>query len=509
MSDRAALCVRRVFFTVMSPRLRQSAALVLVSLVVLVGAGTAAVDATVPRSARLRPDIQVPLAGIREHLVTLQAIAERHGGNRLAGTAGYDASARYVAMRMRIAGYSVRFQEFVIPLVVDRSPPALRAVGAAAWSYRAERDYSTLGYSGSDQIEAPVAAVDLLVPSPRPNASTSGCETSDFARFPAGAVALVQRGTCRFRQKVANAVAAGASAVVVFNEGNEHRRGLFFGTLGPPQIGVPALSTSFALGDALRNGLREGPTGVTVRLKTDMIAERRKTRNVIAESRAGNPGNVVVVGAHLDSVQRGPGINDNGSGSAAILEVAEQVAEARPRNRLRFIWWSAEELGLLGSRYYVRHLSGGARRGLALYLNFDMIGSPNFVRFVYDGDGSASPRSRSQLPAGSAAIERVFTQYFVARKLPYRETGLGGSDHLPFVRAGIPVGGLFTGAADLKSAAQAAVFGGRPGRPYDACYHRPCDTLANVSATALDQLANAIAHAVAKFAQDTSSVNGR
>jgi Zn-dependent M28 family amino/carboxypeptidase len=493
----------------MPPRLAQSAALVVVSLVMLAGAGAAGVDSSGPRSAEQRPDIQGPLAGIREHLEALQAIAERHGGNRLAGTAGYDASARYVAARMRDAGYNVRLQEFVIPLVVDRSPPALRPVGAAAWSYRAERDFSTLGYSGSDQIEAPVAAVDLLVPSPRANASTSGCETSDFAGFPSGAVALVQRGTCMFRQKVANAVAAGASAVVVFNEGNRQRRGLFSGTLGPPQVGVPALSTSFALGNALRHGLREGLTGVTVRLRTDMIAERRKTRNVIAESRAGNPGNVVVVGAHLDSVHRGPGINDNGSGSAVILEVAEQVAKARPRNMLRFIWWSAEELGLLGSRYYVRQLSAGARRRLALYLNFDMVGSPNFVRFVYDGDGSASPSHRSKLPAGSAAIERAFTQYFVERKLPYREIGFGGSDHLPFARAGIPVGGLFTGAAGLKSAAQAAVFGGRAAQPYDSCYHRPCDTLANVSAAALDQLGHAVTHAVAKFAQNTSSVNGR
>jgi Zn-dependent M28 family amino/carboxypeptidase len=477
---------------------------VLGSLVMVVSAGAAA-DSAVPRPAGQRPDIQVPLAGIREHLEALQAIAERNGGNRLAGTAGYDTSASYVARRVRAAGYSVRFQEFAIPLVLDRSPPTLRAVGASSWSYRAGRDYSTLAYSGSDQIEAPVAAVDLLVPSPRPNASTSGCETSDFAGFPRGAVALLQRGACRFKQKVANAVAAGASAVVVFNEGNERRRGLFPGTLGPPQVGVPALSTSFAVGDALRNGRRGGPTGVTVRLRTNVLAEQRKTRNVIAESRRGNPDNVVVVGGHLDSVQDGPGINDNGSGSAVILEIAEQLADVRPRNRLRFIWWGAEELGLLGSRYYVSHLSASARRRLALYLNADMVGSPNFVRFVYDGDGSASPRRRSQLPAGSAAIARVFAQYFVARKLPYRELGLGGgSDHLPFMRAGIPVGGLFSGADGLKSAAQTAVFGGSPGKPYDACYHRACDTLANVNATALTQLGDALAHAVASFAQSTS-----
>jgi Zn-dependent M28 family amino/carboxypeptidase len=488
----------------MSRPLRRSAALGLVLFVTLVGAAGADVD-----SAGQRPGSRISFADIREHLVAFQAIAKRHGGNRLAGTPGYDASARYVATRMRAAGYSVWLQEFVIQLVVDRSPPTLRPVDAAAWHYRAERDFGTLGYSGSDRIEAPVAAVDLLVPSPRPNASTSACEASDFAGFPRGAVALVQRGTCTFRQKVANAVAVGASAVVVFNEGNDERRGHISGTLGPPQVGVPALGASFAVGDALRNGRREGPTGVTVTVRTDMIAERRRTRNVIADSRAGRPGNIVVVGAHLDSVQRGPGINDNGSGSAAILEVAEQMAEARPRNRLRFIWWGAEELGLLGSRHYVRNLSAGARRQHALYLNVDMVGSRNFVRFVYDGDGSAST-GRSRFPAGSAAIEQVFTRYFRARKLPYDETGLGGgSDHAPFAGAGIPVGGLFTGADGRKSEPQAAAFGGRSGEQYDPCYHRPCDTLANVSATALDQLGRALAHAVARFAQDTSSVNGR
>jgi Zn-dependent M28 family amino/carboxypeptidase len=444
----------------------------------------------------------VPPAGIREHLHALQAVADRHGGNRLAGTAGYDASARYVASRLRAAGYSVRLQEFDFPLVVDRSPPRLRVAGTPAGRYRDGRDFATLSYSGSGRVEAPVVAVDLLVPSPKPNASTSGCESSDFAGFPRGAVALLQRGTCRFREKAENSLAAGASAVIVFNEGGKGRSGLFSATLAPPQIGLPALGATFALGDALRNGRRAGRTGVTVTLRTDMIAERRKTRNVIAESHTGNPAKVVVVGAHLDSVPRGPGINDNGSGSAVILEVAERLAEVKPASRVRFIWWSAEELGLLGSRYYVQHLSAVERRRVALYLNVDMVGSPNFVRFVYDGDGSASARKRSRLPAGSAAIERVFARYFDAHGLAYREIAVGGSDHQPFARAGIPVGGVFSGAAGLKSQAQAAVFGGRSGRPYDRCYHRPCDTLANVSDTALDQFARAIEHVVTKLAQD-------
>jgi Zn-dependent M28 family amino/carboxypeptidase len=406
---------------------------------------------------------------------------------------------------MRAAGYVVRQQSFSFPFVLDRTPPVLRTVGSAGWSFQAGRDYTTLGYSGSDQVEARVAAVELVVPSPGPNTSTSGCEAADFRAFPRGAVALMQRGTCTFREKVANAVRAGASAVVVFNEGGEGRRGVFGGTLGPPQVPVPALAASFAVGEALRNGVLDGPTGVTATVRTDMIAETRRTSNVVAESRTGAPGNVVVVGAHLDSVARGPGINDNGSGSAVVLEAAERLASLRPRNRLRFVWWGAEEVGLVGSAHYVETLSSAARRRIALYLNFDMVGSPNFARYVYDGDNSTSSR-RVPFPQGSAAIERVLARYLSSRKLPFRETGLGGSDHLSFAEAGIPVGGLFTGASDRKTEGEAADFGGRAGQPYDPCYHERCDTTANVSGIALLQSTQTAIHAIRRFARDTTSV---
>jgi Zn-dependent M28 family amino/carboxypeptidase len=422
------------------------------SLVLLGGAASAATTGPVSASQRAVP--RVPLAGVEQHLAAFQRIANRNGGNRAAGTKGYDESASYVARRMRAAGYLVRLQEFEFPYVTDRSPPILRALGGRDWTFRANRDYATLAYSGSGRVEAPVTAVDLLVPSPKANASTSGCEASDFRDFPRGAVALLQRGTCTFRVKVAHAIAAGARAVVLANEGNAGRTGLFAGTLGTPQVGVPAIASSFAVGEALRNGLRNGATGITVTVAADMVAERRTTRNVIAESRGGSAADVVVAGAHLDSVERGPGINDNGSGSAVILEVAEQIAKVRPANRVRFVWWGAEELGLLGSRHYVDALSREARRRIALYLNFDMVGSPNFVRFVYDGDGSASRSGDAASPAGSAVIEQVFRRYFAARKLPLREIRMGGSsDHAPFAAVGIPVGGLFTGADGRKSAA--------------------------------------------------------
>jgi Zn-dependent M28 family amino/carboxypeptidase len=235
-------------------------------------------------------------------------------------------------------------------------------------------------------------------------------------------------------------------------------------------------------------------------LRADVIAETRRTRNVIAQSRTGSPRNLVVAGAHLDSVREGPGINDNASGSAVLLEVAERLATTRPRNRLRFVWWAGEELGLLGSRHYVRRLSQSARRDHALYLNLDMVGSPNYALLVYDGDSS-------ERAPGSAAIEQVLERYLRSRGIPHGETSIGSrSDHAPFVAAEIPVGGVFTGAEGEKTQAEAALFGGRAGVPYDPCYHRACDTLANVNNTALTRSAEATLHALHAFGRDVSGV---
>ncbi len=480
--------------------MRTLAAKLVISCAVLVlGAAGAASTAT---SASHGVDQTV--AGVREHLVALQRIADRNGGTRAAGTRGYEASARYVAERMRHAGYAVRVQKLSFPYARDRSPPALRAVGVSDWSFRPNRDYATLSYSGAGAVQARVVAVDLLVPSPRANASTSGCEGSDFAVFPRGAVALVQRGTCTFRAKVANAVAAGASAVVVFNEGNAGRTGLFAATLGPPQATVPALAASFAVGEALRGGARDGLTGVEAGVSADVVVTTKRTRNVIAESRTGNASNLVVAGAHLDSVERGPGLNDNGSGSAALLEVAEQLARAKPRNRLRFAWWGAEELGLVGSRHYVGRLSAAARRAHALYVNLDMVGSPNGALFVYDARSSGNGPAA---PPGSAAVQRAFARALTARRLPFGTTQLGGSsDHAAFAAVGVPVGGLFTGADGAKSQAEAETFGGHAGRPHDPCDHRACDNLANVDVSAVTRAAQATADVLRTFARNVAPV---
>jgi len=459
----------------------------------------------------------VKLGGIREHQSAWQTFATANGGSRVSGTGGFDDSAQYVYDKMAAAGYDVSFQEFTFLFVGDKSPPVLQRITAPAATFVDGVDFATMSYSGSGDVTAAVSAVDLVVPSPAPNASTSGCEAADFAGFPAGNIALMQRGTCTFRVKALNALAAGASGAIIFNEGNPGRTAIIFGTLSPPVVGLPTVGATFALGDNLRNGVLTGPTGVTIRLKTDVLAENRSTRNVIAETPDGDPNRVVVVGAHLDSVTRGPGINDNGSGSATILEVAEQFAAQgrEARNKLRFMWYGAEEFGLIGSTFYVNSLSQAERDRIELMLNFDMVGSPNFVRFVYDGDNSAFPPGPGGVqpgPPGSKEIEQVFLDYFAGVGLKNEPTPFNGrSDYGPFIATGvgIPAGGLFTGAEGAKTAQQAIDYGGTAGVQYDPCYHLACDTFLGTGGgtapglglTGLDQMSDAVAHSVLLFSK--------
>ena len=210
---------------------------------------------------------------------------------------------------------------------------------------------------------------------------------------------------------------------------------------------IPVVGTTLALGQDLANGVASGATGSTVTLKVDRVVETRRTYNVLAETPDGDPHQKIVVGAHIDSVPRGPGIQDNGSGSAAILAMAEALEGRDVTNKVQFAWWNAEEFGLLGSQHHVPRLSQQQRDDIALNLNFDMIGSPNYVRFVYDGDNSAFPAGSGSAdgPDGSGLIEQVFHEYFGGVRLASAETPFSGrSDYGPFIAVGIPAGGLFT-----------------------------------------------------------------
>ena len=475
----------------------------------------------------------VTTAGVMEHLEEFQEIADEHNGNRASGTAGYDASGAYVIDRLKAAGYNVRTQEFEFAFFEEFAPAQL-LLGQESI------ETQSMSYSGSGTITGPAVPVDVNVTGDR--ASTSGCEATDFAGidWSGTQVALIQRGTCDFVVKAQNAEAAGAEAVIIFNQGNtEDRMDLIGGTLGSP-VGIPVVDVSFA--DGVK--ILDSDLPVTVITKTE--SETRETFNILADTTSGRTDRVVVVGAHLDSDTPGEGINDNGSGAGTILEIAEEISELglKPTNRLRFAFWGAEESGLLGAEHYVANLTQRQQAKIMLNLNFDMVGSPNFVRFVYDGDGSATG---AKGPSGSGRIETVFNRYFASKNLPVEATAFDGrSDYGPFIEAGIPAGGLFTGAEGTKTPEQTAVYGGlatfdadgaggEDPEPvaYDPCYHAYCDALdqsdldaegaalyaaldeayggklvGNVNTIALNQMSDAAAHATWVFAMTQSAVQG-
>ncbi|MDP8900869.1 MAG: M20/M25/M40 family metallo-hydrolase [Actinomycetota bacterium] len=418
----------------------------------------------------------VDVGGIMGHAERFQAIADEHGGNRAAGTPGYDVSAAYVADRLRGAGYEVEIQSFEVPDYAVVRDADLEIEGATVQ----ETDFALMQRSGTGEAEGRLRPVDA-------RSSTSGCEPQDFEGFSEGDVALLRRGTCTFRAKAAYAEDAGASAVLIFNVG-EAGGEVLRGSLGGAGVGIPVMGTSGSLGEKL---LASGETPDARVFAAEGGGNR--TTNVIAQMPGGEAGGTgektVMVGAHLDSVPAGPGINDNGSGSATVLEIALALAEleAKPRNRVRFAFWGAEEIGLLGSRHYVEGLGEGEIKEISAYLNFDMVGSPNFTNTVYEGPDE---------------VEDVFGSYFEARDIEAETNSAldGRSDHGPFQDEGVPTGGLFSGAEGTKTEEQQEAFGGEAGAPFDRCYHLACDDTDNLSEESLDTLSDAAAHATAVLA---------
>ena len=360
--------------------------------------------------------------GLAAHLRALQDIATENGGTRAAGSAGDAATADYIEQRLRDAGYRVTRQSFRVPFYRESAPPRLTAGGQRV------RPIRTLQFSPGGRASGTVHAAGL------------GCSGGDFAGLREGEIALVERGTCFFRIKATNAKRAGAAAVLVVDQNEQP----VAATLGSPGLRIPAL----ALGAAAGEGLEGRRATVAVRA----VSERRETSSVIAETGPEDAKRVVMAGGHLDSVPAGAGLNDNGSGVAALLSIAERLADAgRP---LRFGFWGAEEIGLVGSRRYASGLSRDERRRIAAYVNLDMAGSPDSRPEVYDADRAIERALRRHLPRRTGDVQLE-----------------GNSDHASFERVGIPVGGIFTGLDD--------------------CYHRRCDTLRNVDLDVLEQSASA------------------
>ncbi|GEL16738.1 M28 family peptidase [Pseudonocardia asaccharolytica] len=222
-------------------------------------------------------------------------------------------------------------------------------------------------------------------------------------------------------------------------------------------------------------------------------------RNVIAQTRTGNPEHLVMVGAHLDSVRDGPGINDNASGVASLLEIAVRLGGSPPvADAIRFGFWGGEEEDLYGSTGYVEGLADAERSAIALYVNVDMVASPNGGYFV---QGSADGRTSRSGPPGSADIGRVLADQLASTGVTAELTRFDeSSDYEPFVEAGIPTGGVLAGDADTKTGEQARAWGGRAGEVFDPCYHSACDRLDNLNRTALDRFSDAIAGTLGYFA---------
>jgi hypothetical protein len=402
------------------------------------------------RSGPKRPPPGITRAELEDDLAALQRIADENGGTRAAGTPGYDRSADYVAARLEDAGWTVTRQP--VPFAYFDLHSASVTIGGHRLT-RAD-DFQVYSYSGSGTAEG------------RLETSGLGCAARDFDGLDPGEIPLVGRGECFTRVKAANAQRAGAKAIVV-QEDVASRRGVPSGTLAAPGIRIPVVVLSTrALG-------KEGG-GSQAKVSVDATSTAGRTENVIAETPGGSEDHVVMAGAHLDSVRGGPGIDDNGSGVAALIEAAEAIGPNPPGAKVRVAFWAAEELGLLGSRRYVRSLARADRGRIDAYLNFDMVGSPNAVPAVY-ADG-ADP--------GLTRVLRASTHTRL------QEVSVGqSSDHTWFQVAGIPISGLYTGSSEP----------GPGGRPRDPCYHLACDTLKNVSLPVVLDMARTTAAALRKL----------
>ena len=445
-----------------------------------------------PQSPPARKFVKgVSVAEITEHQVALQRIASLNDDTREVFSSGYQESLDYVVSTLRDAGYRPRVDQFNFPFWAETQPPVLNQVTPTPKTYvpgdaedddQPTADFITMANSPTVELtNAPVFPVGGILDPPT-GGSDSGCEAADYAGV-SGKVALVQRGTCPFVDKWSLAQAAGATGVIIYNEGNtpERQNPIFVDNQPDPPATIAAVITSYTLGNELLQAYKQGQNP-TVDLKVYGDFTDRFLPQVIAETRGGDPNHVVVVGAHLDSVPAGPGINDDGSGTATLLAQAQELASGhyKLRNKIRFMWFGAEENGLVGSSYYASNLSQAEVDKIDVMLDYDMLSSANYVRGVYDGDGNAAPDNPAG-PEGSGKVEQVFDDWFDSQGLEsVRRAFDGRSDYVGFTDRGIPSGGIFSGAEGVKTAEEAAIYGGAAGSWYDPCYHQLCDNLITV-----------------------------
>ena len=501
-------------------------------MLVIVPSAWATHDSTPsPRDKDAREFVSdVPTSRIVHHQYRLQEIARANGDTRHTLTDGYEDSLDYVESTLRRAGYSPKRVPFNFPFWEEVAPASITRVsplpvkpyryGTEADNNSPDVDFITLGYSGTGTLTNTqvVPTNDIgTIPPATAGSSTSGCEPEDYPAAVAGKIALVMRGTCAFVQKAEVAQAQGAAGVIIFNDGVGAGRQNPTFVLNQVDLHIPAVISSFAMGKELYDAVNAGQD---VRLDFSAFGQLtdRFRDQILAETKGGDSKNVLIVGAHLDGRVEGPGINDDGSGSATQLEVAQQMAalNINTRNKVRFIWFSGEEQGLFGSTFNADNLTKVERSSVIAMLDFDMLASPNYALQIYDGDGSEFGVAG---PNGSGTIEKVFQTFFNARGVPTERIAFDGrSDYDEYTTVGIPAGGIATGAEVHKTPAQQEKWGGTVSSgldgQFDPCYHLACDRSGingshdNINNTALSIMSDAVANAVLTFAQTTSATNG-
>ncbi len=454
--------------------------------------GPAVDDAAASRSAA-QLSRKVTVEAMTGHLRALQDIADSNGGTRAIGTPGYDATVDHIVGALRGAGFDVQTPEFPTRLFTHGEPEL--TVGGVPF------DAGVLQYSAGTPaggVSGPLVAA--------PSDPTPGCTAADYDGLSVGgAVVLVDRGGCLTLGKQAIVTELGAAAMILADNVDEER---LVGTLGASTpVSIPVVSVSKT--DGAR--LRAAPGPVTIRLQASTTPIT--VRSVLAQTKTGSTGDVVMAGSHLDSVPGSAGINDDGSGVAALLETAVQLGSEPPlTNAVRFAFWGAEEVGIVGSTKYVESLTVGELMDIAMYLNFDMLGSPNPGYFTQDGDQSTAPggdQTPPRVPDGSAGIERTLVGYLRSAGKAAEDTPFDGrSDYAPFTDAGVPAGGLYSGSNERKTAQQAELWGGTADAPFDPNYHKPTDTLDRVDRTALEINGRGVAWSIGYYGTELGGPNG-
>jgi hypothetical protein len=434
---------------------------------------------------------KVTIDGMRKHLDRLSNIATGNKNSRAVGTPGYDASVDYVVETLRNKGFDVETPEFDRVVQTDAGDPTLTVAG---------RKFPVV--QASLLFKTPLAGVKAVTLRPQ---KPAGCTAADYGTVNArGAIAIVDDTGCSVVEKHDAAVAEGVVGLLVVSESG--MPGLF------PTGYYQRLKWPVAvIGKDVDAALRRTTSPVQLDLNVD--AKSVKVRNVVAQTKTGDGHDVIVAGAHLASAPNSPGMNDDGSGVAAVLETAVQLggSPAVP-NAVRFVFWGSDDSGLDGSTKYVAGLDPQQLDDIAVYLNFDMIASPNAGYFTYDGDQSGAPSPgipAASVPRGSAGVERTLAGYLNLAGVRPADMPLSrASDYGPFLAAGIPVGGITTGASQLKTEVQARLWGGKAGAPFDPDYRTMRDFLPNVNVEALAITGPAVAFAVGTYAASTRGPNG-